>query len=106
MMWRAQESRKLGEQKLAEEEESRALKLPEEDQPWPDPFAAEVSNLQRGLRARLRAANALQATGQVDQAVQLLQDTARAYPASDEPRLHLANICAKHQRLARAEQTP
>ncbi|HEV3082259.1 MAG TPA: tetratricopeptide repeat protein [Gemmataceae bacterium] len=104
LMCRALAYRKLGEQKLAEADESRALKLPEEDQPWPDPFAAEVSNRQRGLRARLRAAHALQATGQLDQAVQLLQDTARAYPASDEPWLHLANIWVKQERLDLAEQ--
>jgi len=104
LMCRALAYRKLGERKLAEEDESRALQLPEEDEPWPDPFAAEVSNLQRGLRARLRAADSLQAAGRVGQAVQLLQDTVRAYPTSHEPWLRLANLWVKQERLDLAEQ--
>src|SRR5260370_20743821 len=67
---RAQAYRRLGQRQLAEADEDRAGKLPE-DERWPDPVEAEGARLQRGLTVRLIDADNLRRVGKLDQAIAL-----------------------------------
>ncbi len=100
---RAQVYRRLGEQEPAERDEGQAGKLPD-DETWPDPFAEEAFKLQRGLAARLSTADMLRRGGDLDQAIALLEETAKKYPASTLACLQLAEIWSGLGRIDRAEQ--
>ncbi len=100
---RAQVYRRLGEREHAEGDEGQAGKLPE-DEPWPDLFAEEATRLQRGLSARLTTADILRRAGQLDEALAILEETAKKYPTSTRPWLHLAEIWHGLGRIDQAEQ--
>jgi tetratricopeptide (TPR) repeat protein len=100
---RAQAYRRLAEPKHAEEDERTAQNLPD-DQRWPDPFADEILMLQRGLWGRMVIADSLWRAGQLDQAIQLLDDTGEKYPTSFLPWLRLADLWLMKNRADRAEQ--
>jgi tetratricopeptide (TPR) repeat protein len=74
-----------------------------EDERWIDPFDEETFKLQCGLGARLKAADMLRRTGQLNQAVILLEETARKYPMSELAWIHLAEIWHTLKRIDQAE---
>jgi tetratricopeptide (TPR) repeat protein len=100
---RAQVYRRLGEPKQAEDDEKRAMSLPEDDN-WPDPFIDEVLELERGLVARMETVDKLRRAGRSAQAIRILEDTAKKYPKSSQPWLSLADIWQALGRIDRAEQ--
>jgi tetratricopeptide (TPR) repeat protein len=102
LMLRSVAYRGLGERKFAEDDESQAVKL-DGDLAWPDPFADEVSRLQRGLTARLQTAESLRRAGRLEEAIQILEDTGRKYPLSAQPWLSLADLWQGLGHFDRAE---
>jgi tetratricopeptide (TPR) repeat protein len=100
---RAQAYRHLGDRQRAEADETQAGSLPE-DERWPDPFVDEVLKLQRGLSARMTAADALRRGGRIEAAADILTDTARKYTASPLPWLTLADLWREMGEMDRAEQ--
>jgi tetratricopeptide (TPR) repeat protein len=99
---RAQVYRRLGEPKQAEDDEKQVLSLPEDDN-WPDPFMDEVFSLERGLVARMETVDKLRSAGRTNQAILILEETAKKYPTSSQPWLKLAEIWHGLGRIDRAE---
>jgi cytochrome c-type biogenesis protein CcmH/NrfG len=93
---------RLGEARLARDEQRRAQELPE-DQPWPDPYLAEYQRLQRGLRYRFMTVDYLLQNGRVQDAIGMLQQTLEKHPTSLEGWSRLAEVWARSGRLDRAE---
>jgi tetratricopeptide (TPR) repeat protein len=100
---RALAYRRLGQHQRAQEDEDRASRLAE-DQGWPDPFIEQGQKLQRGLGARIETAGTLRRLGRLDQAIPILEDTARKYPASTIPWFTLADIWHDMNAVERAEE--
>jgi tetratricopeptide (TPR) repeat protein len=100
---RAQAYRRLGKAELGEQDEVSAGKLPE-DERWPDPYEEEGARMQRGWRARLMAAENLRRAGRLEQAIALLQETAKKYPPSTMAWLRLTELLHGLGRFEQAEQ--
>ena len=75
-------NQRLGRTNEAEQSARRLAELPN-DQPWPDPFMAEVEKLQSGEKACIDLADEWIKTGRVAEAARLLEQTVRTYPNSD-----------------------
>jgi cytochrome c-type biogenesis protein CcmH/NrfG len=99
---RAEAWTQLGEPERARAEQRRWEELPE-DQPWPDPWHEEVLKCRRGLRARFQSVDQLLQSGQVQDAVELLQATLDRYPQSVEAWMRLGGIWFRAQKADRAE---
>jgi tetratricopeptide (TPR) repeat protein len=100
---RAQVYRRLGEQDHAERDEKELEQL-SDDERWSDPLTDEVLTLQRGLSARLMTVDTLTRARRFDQAIPILEDTAKKYPTSPLPWLRLADLWRMVGRMDRAEQ--
>ncbi len=94
---------RLGERNKAREQQRQAAEAPE-DQLWLDPFMQEVLSLQCGLSARLQRAKALFAQQRPEQAVELLEETARRYPQSSAVWLLLGDILRQFGQPQRSEE--
>lgn len=84
------------EQQQAEQETENLL--------WPDPFVEEVLGYQCGLSVHLQRANDLSKQRRYQQAVELLQETARRYPQSAPVWLLLGDVWRQRGRMDRSEQ--
>lgn len=100
---RAEARTRLGESERGRDEQQLAAQAPE-DQPWPDPFVAEVERLRCGLRARLQRAGELMEMGQLPGAVRLLDETAQRYPESSSAWLLLGSAWQQMEQTRPAEQ--
>ncbi|HEV3447758.1 MAG TPA: tetratricopeptide repeat protein [Gemmataceae bacterium] len=100
---RALAYRRLGDLKHSEEDEGRALKL-DKDPKWPDPFVQQALRLQRGLAARIETAVTLRRAGRLDQAIPILEDTAKKYPHSTIAWLALADLWHDLNQMDRVEE--
>ena len=78
---RATAYERLGDQTAADNERQRMLELPD-DAAWPDNRMDQVNRFYAGLLARLKQASHLAQRGQLDQTVDLLKSTVKAYPKS------------------------
>lgn len=79
---RAEIHQRLNDPATAAQEGRRAAGLPP-DPSWPDPFVEEVSRLRVGERVQLDVASGLLEQKRLAEATALLQQTVRAYPASE-----------------------
>jgi tetratricopeptide (TPR) repeat protein len=95
---------RLGNLDRARAEQREAELLPE-DVRWPDLFADETAELQRGLKARILQADSLARSGQVAEAISLLEETAERHPKSLQARLKLGELWRERNRPDRAEET-
>jgi tetratricopeptide (TPR) repeat protein len=100
---RALAYRRLGDLKRSGEDEDQALKL-DKDSKWPDPYVQQAMKFQRGLAARIETAVTLRRAGRLDQAIPILQDTARKYPNSTIAWLSLADIWHDLNQIDRVEE--
>jgi tetratricopeptide (TPR) repeat protein len=100
---RALAYRRLGQPKAARDDEDHASRLAD-DQGWPDPLIEEGQKLQRGLGARSETAGTLRRLGRLDQAIPILEDTTKKYPASTIPWFTLADIWHDMNAVDRAEE--
>lgn len=78
---RATTYERLGDQTSADGERQRMLELPD-DAAWPDNRMEQVNRFYVGLLARLKQASLLAQRGHIDQTVDLLKSTVKAYPKS------------------------
>jgi tetratricopeptide (TPR) repeat protein len=98
---RAEAWDRLGEPENARAERDRAAKLPA-DQTWPDQFHDRVTVLRRGLQARFQVAASLLQSGQLESAVQVLQQTQEKYPDSVEACMRLSDVWLRANKPDRA----
>jgi tetratricopeptide (TPR) repeat protein len=94
--------RRLGDEKRAAEYARRAATLPEDD-PWDDPFSAELVALDAGKAELRQHAGKLDEAGRFQEEIRLLQD-ALPEGLDDQDELHLATARIKAGDLRRGEQ--
>jgi tetratricopeptide (TPR) repeat protein len=87
----AQARRRLGELALAEQEDRQAASCPP-DEHWPDPYQEEKGKWWRGLQSRIEDARALTRRGSLQEALDLLTETAAKYPDSVQTWLALGAV--------------
>jgi tetratricopeptide (TPR) repeat protein len=95
---RAEALFRRGQSDTAREEARQAEESPE-GEPWPDPFVAEVERLQVGLRVRLARADALARQGREEEAITLLEETARLRPDEADVWLLLGQVHLRRKAL-------
>ncbi len=95
---------RLGQPGRARAEQDQAAELPE-DQRWRDPFAEEVLQFQRGLRSRIARADALAQSGQLEEAIALLDQTVAKYPKSLDAWMLRSDAWRRLGRMDRAEES-
>jgi len=100
---RADAHYRLGKAEQAREELKRAAQLPD-DEPWPDPFVAEVEAMQVGVGVELTRASSLLHGGQPGAAVALLEDIVQRRPDSGVAWLRLGRTLLRLNDPERAEQ--
>jgi len=93
---------KLGRTNQAEQLARRLAELPN-DQPWPDPFFAEIEQLKTGEKAWIDLGDEWIKTGRVPEAVRLLEQTVRTYPNSDRALFFLGRAYLRLGNTAGAE---
>ena len=94
---------RLGEHDKAREQQRQAAEA-SQDHSWIDPFLQDVVSLQCGLSVRLLKAKALFAQQRPQQAVELLEETARRYPQSAAVWLLLGDIWRHLEQPDRSEK--
>jgi tetratricopeptide (TPR) repeat protein len=87
----------------ARAEQQQAEQAPQ-DEPWVDPFMAEVARMQRGLPARLQQIHERFARREYSQALRLLEETTKRYPQAPAPWLLAGDVWRQMGRLDRAER--
>jgi tetratricopeptide (TPR) repeat protein len=100
---RAEAWTRLDKPDEARAEQRQATEAPE-DQPWPDPFVEDLFRLRRGLTVRLRKAEEMFVQKRVQQAIQLLEETARRYPQSAAVPLYQGEVWRQLGQADRAEE--
>lgn len=94
---------RLDERDKAREQQRLAAEAPQ-DHSWIDPFLQEVVSLQCGLKVHLLKAKALFAQQRFQEAVGLLEETARRYPQSAAVWLLLGDIWRRLEQPDRSEK--
>jgi tetratricopeptide (TPR) repeat protein len=94
---------RLGDSKAAAEYAALTARLPN-TAPWFDPFLLEAAEQARRKRDRNRAAENLEAAGQLDAAARILADTVARYPDDYLPRLVLGRVLTQLGRFDAAEE--
>jgi tetratricopeptide (TPR) repeat protein len=93
----------MGKYTQAERERQQVARLPP-DPAWPDPFAREPLEMRVGRRARIDRANHLRRSGQLGEAISLLQETTLLYEDFDAGWLALGGALLQAGNYPEAER--